>query len=80
MSVGKPILSMMNGEGYDIITEANCGFAVHAEDYQDLANKILEIEKLSPSQREELGKNGKRFYQENFILENCINNLEKLIS
>ena len=80
MSVGKPILSMMDGEGYDIITEANCGFAVHAEDYQDLANKILEIEKLSPSQREELGKNGKRFYQENFILENCINNLEKLIS
>lgn len=80
MSVGKPILSMMNGEGYEIIKEANCGFAVHAEDYEDLASKILEIEKLSTSEREVLGNNGKHFYQENFILENCINNLEKIIS
>lgn len=80
MSVGKPIISMMNGEGYDIINEADCGFAVHAEDNEGLANKILEIEKLSVLDRERLGNNGKTFYQENFVLENCISNLEKIIS
>jgi len=80
MSVGKPIISMMNGEGYNIINEADCGFAVHAEDNEGLANKILEIEKLSVLDRERLGNNGKTFYQENFVLENCISNLEKIIS
>lgn len=80
MSVGKPIISMMNGEGYDIINEADCGFAVHAEDYKDLADKILEIEKLPVIERQRLGENGKSFYQENFVLENCISNLEKIIS
>ena len=80
MSVGKPIISMMNGEGYNIINEADCGFAVHAEDYKDLADKILEIEKLPVLERQRLGENGKSFYQENFVLENCISNLEKIIS
>lgn len=80
MSVGKPIISMMNGEGYNIINEADCGFAVHAEDYNDLADKILEIEKLPVIERQRLGENGKSFYQENFVLENCISNLEKIIS
>lgn len=80
MSVGKPIISMMNGEGYNIINEADCGFAVHAEDYKDLADKILEIEKLPVIERQRLGENGKSFYQENFVLENCISNLEKIIS
>ena len=80
MSVGKPIISMMNGEGYNIINEADCGFAVHAEDYKDLADKILEIEKLPVIERQRLGQNGKSFYQENFVLENCISNLEKIIS
>ncbi len=80
MSVGKPIISMMNGEGYNIINEAYCGFAVHAEDYKDLADKILEIEKLPVLERQRLGENGKSFYQENFVLENCISNLEKIIS
>ena len=80
MSVGKPIISMMNGEGYNIINEADCGFAVHAEDYKDLADKILEIEKLPVLERQRLGENGKSFYQENFVLENCISNLKKIIS
>lgn len=80
MSVGKPIISMMNGEGYNIINEADCGFAVHAEDYKDLADKILEIEKLPVLERQRLGENGQSFYQENFVLENCISNLEKIIS
>jgi glycosyltransferase involved in cell wall biosynthesis len=55
MSVGKPIISMMNGEGYNIINEADCGFAVHAEDYKDLADKILEIEKLPVIERQRRG-------------------------
>lgn len=80
MSVGKPIISMMNGEGFDTIKEANCGFAIYAEDYKNLATHILKMSELSLSERENLGNNGKKYYQENFSMDICMNNLEKIIS
>jgi glycosyltransferase involved in cell wall biosynthesis len=80
MSSGKPIISMMNGEGFNTILEANCGFSVAAEDYENLAENIILMRDLSQEQREELGKNGKKYYEENFLMKKCIDNLEKIIA
>lgn len=58
MASSKPILAMINGEGANIITDANCGFAVNAGDYESLANTVLRFTKTSEQERIEIGKNG----------------------
>lgn len=79
MSAGKPVLAMIGSGGADIIEESNCGYAVSAGDSHTLT-KIIK-EKVLPHQKEfkEMGMNGRRYYEENYRLDMCIDNLEKII-
>lgn len=80
MSAGKPIVAMINGEGADLINEADCGWSVHAEDYKSLA---LLLDKLSNSDEATLydkGLNGKRYSEAHFKFSSCMDNLEKCLA
>jgi len=79
MSTQKPILGMLNGEGAQIIRDSNCGFVANAGDYKGLAQHVLDLYQLPQTQREVLGENGFKYYNENFTLDICINNLEKIL-
>ena len=79
MCAKKPILGMLNGEGAEIINEAKCGFSVDAGNFEGLAKIILEMQKMNIEDRLQLGSNGFSFYQENFILKKCIDNLEMIL-
>ena len=43
MAFGKPIISMINGIGNEIIKEANCGFTANAGDFESLANNVKRL-------------------------------------
>lgn len=75
----KPILGMLNGEGAEIINESKCGFSVNAGDSEGLSKIILEIYEMSIEERINLGNNGFNFYEDNFTLEKCIDNLEFIL-
>lgn len=75
----KPILGMLNGEGAQIIDEAKCGFSVNAADSIGLAKKIIEMYKMSVEERLNIGNNGFSFYEDNFTLNKCIDNLEIIL-
>ncbi|MCQ4035392.1 glycosyltransferase family 4 protein [Kaistella montana] len=79
MSASKPIITMLNGEGADNIAEAKCGFSVDAGDYQGLAKTILEASKTPKSELEKMGRNSRKFYEENFRMSECITNLEQIL-
>lgn len=79
MSQKKPIIAMMNGEGYNTILEAKCGLSVKAEDEQALSSAIIEMSILSSETRTSLGQNGFEYYEENFRFYQCMDNLEKII-
>jgi glycosyltransferase involved in cell wall biosynthesis len=79
MSAGKPILAMLNGEGADTILEANCGFVVPASNDKILTSLILEASKLDKRILEAKGRNGKLYFQNNFKMSVCIDNLEKIL-
>ena len=79
MSVGKPILAMLNGEGADTIIEADCGFTVPASDVKALVKTIEKISKTDPELLKSKGKNGKIFFQKRFTLKSCIDNLEQIL-
>lgn len=79
MSASKPIIGMLNGEGSDLIHEANCGFCAPAGDYRKLALNILKLYNTDSQKRLDMGISGFKYYEENFKLENCISHLEEII-
>lgn len=79
MSASKPIIAMLNGEGAEIILEAECGISVPAGDYKKLAATILEMSNLHPSILKEMGENSRNFFLEHYSLPSCIDNLERIL-
>lgn len=75
----KPILGMLNGEGASIINDANCGLSVNAGDSNGLSEKILELYGMSNEERNILGVNGFKYFEENFTMNKCIDNLEFIL-
>ena len=79
MSSGRPILGMLSGEGNQTIKESKGGFTANAGEYENLAKLILKLTKLTQNQRDVLGNNSLKFYQDNFELKKCIDDLEIII-
>ncbi len=66
LAVGKPIVACLNGEGARIVTEANAGIAVKAEDSEGLAKAIVKLYQMPESEREQMGVNGRTYFKLNF--------------
>jgi glycosyltransferase involved in cell wall biosynthesis len=75
----KPILGMLTGEGAAIINDANCGLSVNAGDSNGLAEKILKLYNMSNEGLNILGGNGFKYFEENFTMSKCIDNLEFIL-
>lgn len=74
MASGIPIIGAIDGETKAIIEEARAGYVCEAEDYLKLSELILQAK--NNKNFSEMGKNGKKFYNENFSKENFFNQLE----
>lgn len=79
MSSSKPIVAMLNGDGAEIILDAECGFVVNASDSKGLAKIILMASELDNEELKKLGKNARKYYEENFKMNQCISNLEIIL-
>lgn len=75
MAVGRPIIACMNGEGARLVTEAEAGLAVAAEDGEGLARAILELQQMPVEKRKLLGSNGQAYYRSNFDHETLVSEL-----
>lgn len=84
MAVGRPIIACLNGEGARLVGEADAGIAVQAEDAKGLAEAVLRLYEMSPEQRNRLGENGRRYFQDHFdndkLMDELIRHLECAIS
>jgi glycosyltransferase involved in cell wall biosynthesis len=79
MASKKPILSMLNGAGNQIIKQSKSGFVAHAGDYHQLAKNAIKAESLSKNEIESLGQNSFKYYQKYFskqiIIDSFIQNI-----
>ena len=66
LAVGKPIVACLNGEGARIVTEANAGVAVKAEDSEGLAQAIVKLYQMPESEREQMTINGRAYFKQHF--------------
>lgn len=64
MAVGKPIIGAIDGETKAVIEAAQCGFCGKAESVDELVANIKKF--IRSDRREEMGKNARKNYEENF--------------
>ena len=79
MSAGRPVLAMIGPGGQDIIRESDCGYAVGAGDVEAFVKVIQEKVLTDRDGFEKKGKNGRKYFEENYRKEDCIDRLEEII-
>lgn len=76
MAAGKPIIGAINGEGQAIINEANCGLCGNSQDPESLANNARHFINMD---KEQLGKNARKYYEEHYTKERFMQRAEEEI-
>ncbi len=66
MASGKPIVSMLDGVGNDIIENANCGLTAAAGDYKTLADNVIRLYNTPKADLRSMGVNAKSYYHQHF--------------
>lgn len=79
MAFGKPIVSMINGIGNQIIEEANCGYTTSAGNHNQLANNVLTAYSTDKKELENKGRNGILYYEKNFSKSQIITHLLSIL-
>lgn len=75
MSSGTPIVAMINGEGADLIAEADCGWTVPAEQSGALASLLRQVAALPAEKLREKGSNARSYANRNYRFSLCIDDL-----
>lgn len=80
MSAGKPIIAVLNGEGAEVIREAQCGWSLSAGDAEGFAKLAIELSRMDKAVLEEKGMNALKYYNGHYIKEDCLKRLDKIMS
>ena len=76
LAAGIPVLAMLNGEGSDVIQNAQAGLTCPAGDYAALAEVVLQLSAMSKEERKTIGMRGKALSDDKFGREKLIDQLE----
>lgn len=79
MASARPIIAVLNGEGEDVIKEADCGWHIPAGNYKAFAQLAVELSQTDKSILREKGMNGFRYYEEHYTKEKSLIKLEKIM-
>ena len=66
MASGKPVIAALNGEGAEVIRDADCGWHISAGDGASLAELVINLSKEDPSILVSKGENARKYYNEYF--------------
>lgn len=79
MAAAKPIVAVLNGEGAEVIREAQCGWSLSAGDAEGFAKLAIELSRMDKAVLEEKGMNALEYYNGHYIKEDCLARLDKLM-
>jgi glycosyltransferase involved in cell wall biosynthesis len=79
MAAGKPIVAVLNGEGAEVIRDADCGWTLPAGDAEGFARLAVELSQMDRSALEAKGRNAARYYEQHFVKEKCLRKLDELM-
>lgn len=75
MAFGKPIVSMMNGIGNEIIKEADCGYVSSAGDFKTLAANVVRLSEVDKAELLVKESNSREYYRKHFSKSRIIDHL-----
>lgn len=75
MAAGRPILASLNGEGARLVERAGAGLGVPAENPKALADAVLQLYRMSPEQRAQMGDSGRQYFKAHFDHERLVDAL-----
>lgn len=79
MAAVKPIVAVLNGEGADVIKEANCGWNIPAGDAEGFAKLAIELSQKDIAELQDKGENAAKYYNEHFVKEKCLQKLDVIM-
>ena len=80
LACGKPIIASIDGEGAKIVNDAKCGVTSPAEDSIALSNIIKELMALDKSTLNQMGNNGRAYYEKEFDRDYLLEKLEQIFT
>ena len=79
LMAGVPLIGMLDGEGAQVIKEANAGLVCAAGDSVGLAAAVLQMQAMNVDQRSQFGINGCAFAEKEFSRSLLMDKLEALL-
>lgn len=79
MASGKPIVTMLNGEGSRVVEEAGCGLTANSCNYKTLAENVKKLYAMNVEEREKMGSAGRAFYDKVFAKEKIIDSVNEIL-
>lgn len=79
MAAAKPIVAVLNGEGAEVIKDADCGWSLPAGDAEGFAKLAVELSQMDKTMLEEKGQNALNYYNAHFIKEDCLKRLDDIM-
>jgi len=76
MACGRPIVAALDGEGARVVEEACAGIVVPAEDAAALAEAVVRLSEMPSSERDTMGRNGRRYFLQEFERDTLIARLD----
>lgn len=76
MTAGKPIVTMLSGEGSRVVSEHRCGLVTESGDYEGLARNIIKMSNMAEAELEALGNNARAYADREFDRDTLIAQLE----
>ena len=80
MAAGKPIVAVLNGEGAEVIRDADCGWTLAAGDAEGFARLAVELSQMDKAVLEEKGRNAAAYYERHYVKEKCLAKLDELMN
>lgn len=79
MAASRPIIAALNGEGGEVVKDAECGWSVKAGDSEGLAKLVIELSTTDKIILQEKGANGLKYYNTYFEKEKSLRKLDEII-
>lgn len=79
MAAGKPLIAGIDGEGARIVKQAGAGLTCPAENADELAERVLELYRMTPGERTSMGKQGRAYCAYHFDRGHLFSKLETLM-
>ena len=80
LACGRPIVAALDGEGARVIEESGAGIAASAGDAGALAEGVLRLYRMPKAEREAMGAQGRRYFEQHFERNLLLARLEQWMS